>query len=217
MRAHTTKQHGQNFNQYWVGRWRRYCTYITVPKHARSHKDVEMEATALMQQVYDRVLSALPLAFLMTADKTTARRMKYHHQQVQRTFVKHMSTEDAGQCRHSRKSHDRVEEFLASSSARLAGLATMLSVSHGDGTDWHTDNNDFPKHYSVVVVVGRRAFLDLQDGFNRRIVMEPGDVVYFQSSRIRHKLEWDPEDLTTDYHCVITGFTCRLAAMSAGL
>lgn len=216
LKPKTTTAHGGDFHQLWFGLWRRYCGFTFVSSHTLNPK--AEAAVEHLTALYDRIMTNRPLDMLKNVDPIAHEKMFQHHRDLTHNFVKGMAEPAAATTNMSKKSAEAVSQgkFSTNSSNRLGGMGTLLTVSRGEGTDFHFDRNDFPAHYTVVFVIGRRAILYFK-ALNRSVVLKPGAIIYFQSWRLEHKLVWDPTDNSTAFSAVFTAFTCKNAAKTAGL
>lgn len=220
LKPQTTAAHGGDFHQMWFGLWRRYSGFVFITKHAREQKLGAARAVEHLCALYDTIMGGRALNMLQEVDPLTRDRMAQHHRQVTSEFVRGMAEPAAAAANQTKKSVEVLESgqgnFDTNLRNRLGGMGTVLTVSRGEGTDFHFDHNDFKAHYTVVFVIGRRAILYFK-ALNRSVILCPGEVIYFQSWLFEHKLIWDPSDESTAYSAVFTAFTCKNAAMSAGL
>lgn len=216
-----------------LGLWRQYCNIISTPSAAQNsdtntaaeeanNTDTAVEVPNApttaeaaedilrdLESFYDEVMGRRPLRFLREIDGDTFISMKFLHRPIYKAFLD--STQDSAAYAEQKKAL-----------TRNGGMGTTVILSWGDGfgtaSAFHHDNH-YDQHYSVLFVVGRTALVYIKSGLNRAFKLQPGFVLYFQASKLEHRLIWDPEDPKgeDDFHCAFTGYTCAAAAAVAGL
>ncbi|KAF1940459.1 hypothetical protein EJ02DRAFT_228436 [Clathrospora elynae] len=191
----TTKAHGLEFQQLWLGAWRPYRAAPALT--AATLCSVGSERTkAIRDQAQQNLLAKLDkiaskaMRYLSWFDLPTATRMKRIHRPIAKTTL---AIDNLGkQVVAHKKWYEEHPDRASTSAFRMGGLGTMLavSISTGAGTGYHYDKDDNGHYYSVIFPLGVGGHLKLPE-LGLEMQVRPGDAVFFLANQQLHKLTVD--------------------------